>query len=155
MSHYNNVRLHFLKWSCFAITEANYKTKRLICTWIPWWLSDKRLMYNSVLISREVTQAYHSSAEKIQIHKDDGIESWPSINHEYDLPNEINNLSWLLSRWARRAGGAALIAILLPQTFEAQETLERSDLLFQNSQHEHTFARTMYILLRWNKTIIL
>ena len=46
MPHHNNVRLHSLRGVALLSLKANYKPKRSICTWIPWWLSDKPLVYN-------------------------------------------------------------------------------------------------------------
>ena len=61
-----------------------------------------------------------------------------------DLAIEINSLGWWLiiaSWWAWWTGGAALIAIFLPHSFNALETLERSHLfkLQQNEHYKHYF----------------
>ena len=52
-----------------------------------------------------------------------------SSNRWYDLPNEINSPGrWLkIGSWRTWwTGGAALVAVFLPHSFEAQETSERS-----------------------------
>jgi hypothetical protein len=126
--------------------------------WILPGLGDKCLIYYKTMISRESTSCKTSLSGKsrTRIYDIQWQLSIFSSNRWYDPPNEINRMDWWLKIGSRRTwwtGGAALVAVFLPHSFEAQETSERPYLFEHNIRNVRTFLATTVHIFCYNNTL--